>query len=603
MYCRVRTAALTVPLALGCSLLLLAGGSPSAARSDDDTPFANLGKAISQLDLKDTAGKTWTLADLKDKKAVVVVFLGTQCPINNAYLPRLAELHKTYAAKGVQFLAINANKQDTPEKIAAHVKEFSIPFPVLRDNHYQATDLFGARRTPETFVLDAKLQIRYHGRIDDQFGVGYQRAEPNRQDLILALDEVLAGKPVTKASTAVAGCLIGRTTKQPAASPSQAAITYTKQVSRIVQNRCQECHRAGQIGPMPLMTYDDVASWSDMIREVVSDKRMPPWHADPKHHGQFRNERALSKEEYDTLLKWIDLGCPRGDDSDLPPAKQFAGDWLIGRPDVVLEMPQEYKVPAKAPKNGVKYQYFAIKTNFAEDKWIQSAECKPGNRAVVHHIIALNPSARSGDGADGLGGLGAAMLAAYAPGDLGITYPPGVAKKLPKGTTIYLQVHYTPNGVECTDKSSVGLIFAKEPPKMEAKSKAISNYSFAIKPGAASHEVRSEATFKQDTIVYGLLPHMHLRGKDFKYDVVYPDGKTETILWVPRYDFGWQSTYHFKEPLRLPAGSKIKCLAHFDNSANNPWNPDPTATVRFGEQTWEEMMIGFLDYASVDGTK
>jgi peroxiredoxin len=591
MHMRIRIAALALLIVAGSLILLFTGLSPRAISGGSDGPPANVGKAINKLDLKDTTGKTWTIADLQGKKAVIILFLGTQCPINNAYLPRLVEMHKTYAAKGVQFLAINPNKQDKLEMIAAHAKEFAIPFPVLKDSNYQATDLFGARRTPEAFVLDAKLKIRYQGRIDDQIGIGGQRSEPTRADLAIALDEVLAGKPVSKATTTVEGCLIGRT-KQPVAG---ATITYGKQVSRIIQQRCQECHRPGQIGPMPLMTYDDVSSWSDMIHEVVSEKRMPPWHADPKHHGQFSNERALTKEEYDTLLKWIDLGCPRGNDSDLPPARQFAGDWLIGKPDVVFQMPQEYKVPAKGPKSGIKYQHFTVDTNFDEDKWVQAAECKPGNRAVVHHIIAYIRGVKGIDFNDGLGG---GMLAAYAPGDLGFVYPAGAAKKLPKGAKILFQVHYTPNGVEGLDRSSVGLVFAKEPPKMEVKARAISNYFFVIPPGAANHEVRSEATLKNDTIVYGLLPHMHLRGKDFKYDVVYPDGKTETILSVPRYDFAWQSTYHLKEPLRLPAGTQIKCLAHFDNSTKNPWNPDPTAKVTFGEQTWEEMMIGFMDYAN-----
>jgi hypothetical protein len=325
---------------------------------------------------------------------------------------------------------------------------------------------------------------------------------------------------------------------------------------------------------------------------------MPPWHADEKHHGQFVNERALSKEDYATLLKWIDLGCPKGDDRDLPAPRQFADTWYIGKPDVVVSMPQEYKFPAKAPKGGVPYQYFVVKTNFDEDKWVQAAECRPGNKAVVHHIIAFVMDNKKG--AENTDGLGRGMLAAYAPGDIGSAFPQGAAKKLPKGATIAFQVHYTPNGVAGTDRSSVGLIFAKEPPKVEVQARAIANMVFLIPPGEASHEVRSETTFKKDATLYSLLPHMHLRGKDFKYDVVYPDGKTETILYVPRYDFGWQATYRFKEPLLLPAGTKIKCLAHFDNSEGNPWNPDPTAKVKFGEQTWEEMMIGFIDYGYVE---
>jgi peroxiredoxin len=587
-------------VAIGTVYLLVAVTRPQTAFSDDDKAKSNLGKPIAKIDLKDVDGKAWSVADLKGKKATVVVFIGTECPINNAYMPRLAELHKEYAEQGVQFLAINSNKQDTAAKIAAHVKEYEIPFPVLKDRGQAIADAFGATKTPEAFVLDADLKVRYDGRIDDKFGLGFQRAQPSRDDLKLALDDVLAGRKVAEAECPVAGCWIGRGAKS--AKIQSNAITYTKQVSRIIQNRCQECHRPGQIGPMALMTYNDVADWSEMIREVVSDKRMPPWHADAKHHGQFKNERALSQEDYDTLLAWIDAGCPKGDERDLPKPREFADTWYLGKPDVVFNMTEEYPVPAKGGKKGVKYQYFFIPTNFDEDKWIQAAECKPGNRAVVHHIIAY---VFTGQGKGGLteDGLANGMIGGYAPGDIGFAYPEGAAKKLPKGANIVFQVHYTPNGVATKDRSSVGLVFAKKPPKVEVKSRAIGNMWFLIPPGDGNFEVKSQTEFKQDVIIYSLLPHMHLRGKDFKYDIVYPDGKTVTILNVPRYDFGWQATYHLKEPLRLPAGTQIKCLAHFDNSKNNPWNPDPTAKVMFGEQTWEEMMIGFVDYAFVNASE
>jgi peroxiredoxin len=560
-----------------------------------DEEKSSVGKTISRLGLTDTTGKSWQPADLKGNKATIVLFVGTECPINNSYMPRLVEVQKEYAEKKVQLLAINSNQQDTPARIAAHVKEYGITFPVLRDHDFQAADQFGAKRTPEAFVLDEQLKIVYHGRIDDRFGLGFQRPKAQREDLISALDELLAGKKVSVPFTPVAGCLIGRAA--PAKETRASTVNYAKHVAPIIQNRCQECHRPGQIGPMALMSFDDASSWSAMIREVVESKRMPPWHADAKYHGVFTNERALTQREYDTLLRWVDEGCPKGADTDLPAPRQFADTWYIGKPDAVFEMPEEYTVPAKAGPRGIPYKHFMVKTDFDEDKWIQAAECKPGNRAVVHHIIAyVNVP---GAGRDVTDGLGKGMFGAYAPGDLGFVYPAGAAKKLPKGANIIFQVHYTPNGVEGKDRSSVGVVFAKEPPKMEVQMRAVMNALFQIPPNAASHAVTSESTFKKDAILFSLLPHMHLRGKDFKYDVVYPDGTSKTILEVPRYDFGWQATYHFKEPLKLPAGSKLKCLAHFDNSRGNPWNPDPTVSVRFGEQTWEEMMIGFVDYAFV----
>jgi peroxiredoxin len=575
--------------ALAAALALL---SPLTATAD--TPDSQLGKKIDRFTLKDSAGKTWSLAELKDHKAVVVLFLGTQCPINNAFLPRLAELHKTYSARGVQFLAINSNRQDGPKQIAAHVKEYKIPFPVLHDEGSAVADRFGARRTPEAFILDAERKVRYQGRIDDQFGIGFQRPQPTRHDLAVALDEVLAGKPVSQPTTPVAGCLIGRPPR-----PQEAAkLTYAKHIAPIIQNRCQECHRPGQIAPMSLLTYDDVSSWSEMIREVVHERRMPPWHAAPGHL-KFKNDRGLSKADRDTLLAWIDQGCPKGDDRELPAARKFPEGWYIGKPDVVLTMPTAFTVPAKAPRGGVPYKYFKVETNFKEDVWIQAAEARPGNKAVVHHIIVyvLAKGARAGHAPED--GIGNGFLVAYAPGDLGVSYPAGAAKKIPKGATLFFQMHYTPNGVEQSDHSSVGLVFAKEPPRNEVKTKAITQYVLNIPPGAKAHKVTSSTTLRKDAQLWALLPHMHLRGKSFEYKAVYPDGKKEVLLSVPRYDFGWQATYVLERPLRLPAGTRIECVALFDNSADNPNNPDPTRTVRWGDQTWEEMMIGFVDYSYV----
>jgi len=549
-------------------------------------------RTIRDVRLADTAGKTWAFDDLKDKKAIVVLFLGTECPINNAYLPRLAELHKTFDSQGVQFFAINSNQHDTPKAIAEHAKEHAIPFPVLRDVQQKVADQFGAQRVPEAFVLDGQRKIVYQGRIDDQYGIGYQKPQPTKHDLSDAIQAVLAGKNVSEAKTTVAGCYITRAPR-PKGEPT---ITFTKQVSRILQNNCQECHRRGNIGPMPLLTYQDASAWSSMIREVVEEKRMPPWHADPKH-GKFRNDRSLSKKDYDTLLAWIDQGCAKGDDKDSPEPRHYSEGWINGKPDVVFTMPKEFTVPAKTPKGGVKYQIFVVPTNFDEDKWAQAIEVRPGAKAVVHHVIVYVVEGRKkGANTDG---IGKGMLAAYAPGDLGAVYPVGAAKKIPKGATLAFQVHYTPNGIEQTDRSSVGIIFAKEPPKNEVNTRAIAQQVLLIPPGADSYATNSVATFKENTLVWALFPHMHLRGKSFEYRVVYPDGKTETLLSVPKYDFGWQVSYRFAEPLKLPAGTRIECKALFDNSKNNFNNPDPSKWVFWGNQTWEEMMIGFVDYTTV----
>jgi peroxiredoxin len=586
-------------LAVAAAFLLLrhsrTHSAPPAPASKAASLPSSLGKKIGGFALKDQAGKEVALADFKDRKAVVVLFIGTECPINNAYMAVLVGLDKEYVGKGVQFLAINPNTQDSAEEIARHAKKHGIPFPVLKDEKCSVADGFGAQRTPEAFVLDGEGIVRYHGRIDDQFGIGYQRARPTRRDLAMAIDEVLAGKAVSVATTPVAGCLIGRDV-QPRPDGN---VTFAKHVSRLVQKHCQECHRPGMIGPMALLTYDDVKYWSGMIREVIEDRRMPPWHADPKH-GKFANDRSLPKEDRDVLLAWIDQGCPRGDDRDLPPPRQFSSsEWMIGKPDVIFTMPREFRVPAQAAR-GVPYQYYFVPTNFTEDRWVQAVEAKPGNRAVVHHILVSARTLARGNSGDGIGD---GLLVAQAPGELPTVLPDGAAKKIPKGAVLVFQMHYTPNGTEQSDRSSVGIIFAKQPPKYEVRTRAISNNRLAIPPGDASHKVTSRSTFSSDTMLMSLLPHMHLRGKSFDYRIVYPDGKEEVLLSVPRYDFSWQANYRLANPLRMPAGSRIECTAHFDNSAGNPNNPDPSITVRWGDQTWHEMMIGFVDYAVINDGK
>jgi thiol-disulfide isomerase/thioredoxin/mono/diheme cytochrome c family protein len=530
--------------------------------------------------------------DLKDKKAIVVVFMGTECPIGNSFLPVLAGLHKEYAGKGVAFLGVNANLQDTPARVAAHAREHEVPFPVLKDIGNRLADRLEAKRTPEALVLDAAGRVLYRGRIDDQFGIGYSRPnKPARRDLAEAIEEVLAGKPVSVPATPVAGCLIGRVVQ-----PRQAGtVTYSRQVARILQKHCQECHRPGQIGPMALLTYDDATAWSETIREVVAERRMPPWHADPRF-GHFSNDRRLPDADREALLAWIDGGLPRGDDKDLPPPREFPEGWRIGKPDLILKMPQPYKVAAAA-RGGVPYRYFTVDPGFTEDHWVQRAEAKPDATAVVHHIVVfIVPKGEFVD-PEGPGSI----LCGTAPGDLPLILPPGCSKKIPAGAKLVFQMHYTPNGKPYTDQSSVGIIFAKGPPEHRVLTKPIHNPRFVlhadkIPAGADNYRMEAEYTFRKDAHIISFMPHMHLRGKDFLYEAVFADGKSETLLSVPHYQFGWQSGYRNREPLPVPQGTKIHCVAHFDNSAKNPSNPDPSRDVFWGDQTWEEMMVGWIEY-------
>jgi peroxiredoxin len=567
------------------ALLLLASTLPLHG----EKPAPPAAKKIANFTLTDPRdSKKITLADLKESKAVVVVFVGTECPVNAAYWPTLAALHKEYSPRGVQFLAINANVQDPAPRVAEHAKKNEIPFPVLKDDGAVVADQFGAKRTPEAFVLDGERTIVYRGRIDDQYGINITRPQPTRREVAEVLDQVLAGKPVTIASTDAPGCFIAR----PVKPKEGAAVTYTRQVSRIIQNRCQECHRPGQIGPMAFMNYEAVSAWSETIGEVVSQGRMPPWPADPKH-GEFVNDRRLSKDERTTLLAWIEQGCPKGDDKDLPPAKEFTPGWVIGKPDMVISMADEFEVPATAGKTGVPYRYSTVETTLDEDKWIVRAEAKPGVASVVHHILVylIYPGEKFDANKPNR------VLAGVAPGDTALILPDGVAKKLPKGSKLVFQMHYTPDGKPRKDRSSVGLIFGKKPPERESITLGIGNNKIDLKPGDANYRVESSFKFPMDGEILGFMPHMHLRGKSFVYEAVDPDGKTEVLLSVPKFDFGWQASYRLAKPYPMKKGSKIHCIAYFDNSEGNPNNPDPKKEVYWGDQTWEEMMIGWTEIA------
>jgi peroxiredoxin/mono/diheme cytochrome c family protein len=532
---------------------------------------------------------------LEKKKAVVLVFLGTECVLNNQYLPVLIEMHKDYSGKGVAFVGINSNTQDSRESVATHARRCAIPFPVVKDAGNKVADQLGARRTPETIIVDSFGIIRYQGRIDDQFGIGYARpGKPTRRDLAIALDEILAGQAVSVQRTEVSGCRIGRVAK-----PRETGrITYAKQISRILQNNCQECHRPGQVAPMSLLTFDDALAWSDTIREVITQGRMPPWYADP-HYGKFSNDRRLPPEDKETLLHWLDNGTPRGDDKDLPPPRRFPEGWNIGEPDLIVRMPEPFKVPAKT-EGGIDYQYIVVDPGFKEDRWIQRAEIRPGAPSVVHHSVVLVLKAGKKLDINDLVEPGI-ILCGYGPGEMPTELPEGLAKKVPAGAKLVFQMHYTPNGKAQSDQTSVALVFAKKPPRHRVITAPIYSLRFLywcdhIPPGADNYKMESEQTFWHDAHLLDFMPHMHLRGKDFLYEAIYPNGKKETLLSVPRYNFDWQSIYRLAEPLPIPKYTKIHCIAHFDNSANNPNNPDPKRIVFWGYQTWDEMMTGWIDF-------
>jgi peroxiredoxin len=562
---------------LAMAVCCAAGSATPAAADTADSP--RIGRKIADFALEDYRGRARSLSDWKESKLVVVVFLGTECPLANLYMPRVSELATQLEQQGVAVVGINANQQDSLTEVAAHAQRHKLSFPVLKDPANEIADRFGAIRTPEAFVLDKDRVVRYWGRIDDQFGIGFQKPEAGRHDLKQAVDELLAGKPLSEPTTKAAGCLIGRV-KRPEPGGD---VTYSNQIARILQSRCVECHHDGQIAPFSLTSYDEVFGWAEMIREVVHERRMPPWLAAPGHH-EFQNNPSLTEQEIAQIDRWVENGCPEGDASQLPPPADYAEGWGISKPDQIFYMSDDpYTVPAEGV---VSYQIYEVDPGFKEDRWIKEAEVKAGNPAVVHHVIVFIQA----PGGDRFG----APQMAFAPGMTPRRFEKGRAIRIPAGSKLIFQNHYTPNGTEQTDRSYVGFVYA-DPAEVthEVMGGSCGDLSFKIPPHAANYEVVARKMFLRDATLLGMNPHMHLRGKSFKYELELPDGTREVLLDVPRYDFNWQLWYMLKEPRHIPKGSRMICTASFDNSSDNLANPDPSQEVIWGEQTWDEMMFGF----------
>jgi peroxiredoxin len=610
-------------LAIGIALAFVWTGQGVARAGETGTELPvnrGLMQRMGNFTLKDvTTGHDRSLYALRGSRAIVLVFVGTDCPVGNLYAPRLVEMNREYKTKGVVFLGISSNAHDSEKDVAKYVRDTGIDFAVLKDPQNKVADSGLVERTPEVLVLDAAGRVRYRGAIDDQYAVGKARNAPTANYLRDALDALVANRQVKVPASKVEGCLLDRV-EPPSLSVSNAPrvrraapvisetlaarerehpsevgeVTYSGKVATIVQNKCQGCHRPGQSAPFALLSYDQVRKHAATIREVIDERRMPPWHADPRY-GHFANDRSLSAAERSAFLAWLDRGTPLGDPKDMPPPRQFAEGWTIGKPDVVFEMPEPYYVAAQGV---VAYIYFRVPTHFTEDKWIQAAEAIPGDRSVVHHIVVyiLPDNTPKGERPRPI------HVCGYAPGDLPLSYPEGTAKRLPAGATILLQLHYTPNGKVRVDRSKVGFVFAKSKVTREAFTLGIANPDLMLPAKADNVAVASSYVVPSDARLLNLMPHMHLRGKDFEYRMTRPGEDQQVLLSVPAFDFGWQSYYNLVPPLELPKGTRIDCLAHFDNSEKNPYNPNASQLVRWGEQTFEEMMIGYVDLDVPVGT-
>jgi peroxiredoxin len=560
---------------------------------------SSVGKKIDAWSLPDARGEIVVCQFGSDEPIRVVAFLGVECPLAKLYAVRLSELAHRFADRGVRVIGIDANVQDSSEEIGQFGEELQLNFPLCVDADAAVADRVGAQRTPEVFLIDGEGTIRYQGRVDDQYGfdgtVAFHRPQPQRNDLEIAVEEVLAGLAVSEPYQPAPGCLIGRR----AVTHETSSVTWSKEVAPIVQQRCQPCHREGEAAPFPLMTYADTVGWSETIGEVVAAGRMPPWQASPAH-GDFANDLRLTDQEKQIIAAWVGGGAPEGDVADLPPGRDFPAGWQI-EPDQVIYMSEEpFEVPAQG---SVDYQNFVVDLGFEEDRWVRAAECRPGARSVVHHInvFVARPELGSEFTRDALTNE---LLWGYAPGYQAVQLPPGMAMRVPAGSRLVFQLHYVPRGVPEKDRSCIGLSFVDaDEVTQEVRTVLAVNATFEIPAGVAMHEVNAQYEFEQDKLLLGLIPHMHLRGHSFVYEAFYLDGSREVLLEVPRYDFNFQTHFVLKEPKLLPAGTIVRAHATFDNSAENRSNPDPTRVVRWGDQTTDEMMIGYMQVAAMPQDK
>jgi len=565
-----------------CYLLL--AGWLAAAAAPVSAASVPLGSSVPTLHFTDIRSLPRSLDDLGRPRATVLVFTTTGCPLVQRYLPRLEALSRRHATNGVQFAAVNVGPDDTIADMALQALEHRVTFPFVKDTDGSVVRALGVRRTPEVVVLDDGRRLRYRGRIDDQHRLGGAKPAAAREDLALALEDLLAGRELRVRETPVDGCAI----TLPAPPAARSDLTYARDIAPILNRHCVECHRPGTEAPFVLTSYEKVAAKAAAIADAVADGQMPPWYAHPAH-GRFVNERRLSPAERAALLEWCRADRQPGDLAAAPPPPVFPQTgWRIGEPDLVLTALTTESIPAEGY---IDYRYVVFPWAFTNDTWVEGVEIRPGNPRVVHHAnLASVPVGRKFD-------LTRNFITGRVPGGNVVDLRGGRALLIPKNSVLGLQVHYVTTGKPEKDRISLGLRFPKAPVRQQVRYKIIDNGRFAIPPGAAAHEVTAEREIEADITGIALFTHMHLRGRDSTFTARHPDGRQETLLVMPNYNFGWQMSYLWPEgEKRFPKGTRLECRSHFDNSRFNPYNPDPAATVRYGQQTHEEMMQGFFFY-------
>lgn len=580
-----------------------------------------LGKKIEDTAVVDLTGRHDRWYNYAGQRATVVVFLSFECPVSNSYSPLLADLYKQFSDKGIGFLGICPTTEPV-DTVAKSVKEYQLPFPVVVDPKFAVVDAFKAKITPEAFVVDPHKILRYRGRIDNQWQARLRaNAQVTSRDLNDALEALLAQQPIRVPATKAVGCPILLPRTAPAAFSARTP-TYHRDVAPILQQRCMECHRPGAVGPFSLTNYKQAVTWGIDIKEWTQTGRMPPWK--PVAGPAFHNERKMPAAEIATLAAWVDAGMPEGDPKDAPLAPTFADGWMLGTPDLILSPSADFHL---GPSGNDVFRCFVVPTNLTEDKYVVAVEVKPGNPRVVHHTLHFFDTEGRGrrleqaelartkkpNETDWGPGYSVAMgvgflpvpnatgrpnfgaLHGWAPGQVPRFLPEGSGYFLPKGSDVIVQVHYHRNGKPETDRTQIGLYFAKKPVTKPWQTIVVPGLFTWIPANAANHVVRGAVWTLSDCTLYSVMPHMHLLGKSVKMTMTRPDEKPITLVDIRDWDYNWQETYWFREPIRAPKGTKLEIEAVYDNSANNPNNPrNPPVPVLFGEQTTNEMLFGFI---------
>lgn len=597
-----RMTSLSLPAAALSSFALFCISGPLSAAeplSEQPRPIAlketNVGRIVRNIPVTDIDGGASLRSLAAKHKALVVAFISPTCPLSGKLMPTLAAIEQEFAAGGAAFLYVDPVASDAKTAIHSAMKEHALQGPMIHDGELALAAALEAASTTEVFVIDASATLIYRGAIDDQYGIGYANNAPRNEWLRDALRAVLSGQRPRIPATTASGCAIALPVRTVPAAP--AAATWNNRISRIVQANCQECHRAGGIAPFALETIEDAVSHAGMIKKVVSKGVMPPWFAAPPEgagHSLFSNDRSLPAADRDDLLAWLNGGRPAGNPVDAPVPRQWAdAEWAIGKPDMIYGLPSPVDVKATGRMG---YVNIRVDTGLTEDRWVQSIQVLPTARAQVHHVLIF-VMVPDKDGRRRVRDPNN-FFAAYVPGSSVLQYPAGYAKRLPKGAVLYFQLHYTPTGIATQDRTRLGLVFAKGPPRYEVQVAAAGNPSIRIPPGEASHTEKGVLPVLFNAQILALMPHMHVRGKSFRYELVGADNSRRTLLEVPHYDFNWQQQYRFAEPLMAPVGSRIEVTAVYDNSPNNPANPDPSKLVKWGEQTDDEMLLGYIEYVN-----